>query len=255
MNADRFYKDISGENSVYSVAATPASSSVAHDSERKQESLSLSLAYATLNLRVQTILDEFREMQNRIRYLENEVSRLNTQVDDLSLGGNISYDYGGGNNNLGTGSSDMHLNTDSRRNNPVASSSTSKDRATSLQNEMTTNVDNGITSTNRNIIDGRHDHETRHYRHHHDYNHLNHRHHHDNQDSVPSTTMTHDHFSLHHHSSAKSDNAPFRVLEENLERGDIASTLNDDYGDDLYNDNSTEQYIDQLQAKREHHMP
>lgn len=37
-----------------------------------------------------------------------------------------------------------------------------------------------------------------------------------------------------------------RRLEDNLERGDIASTLNDDYGEELLFENSTEQYVDPL---------
>ncbi|CAG7817257.1 unnamed protein product [Allacma fusca] len=41
---------------------------------------------------------------------------------------------------------------------------------------------------------------------------------------------------------------PGRLLEENLERGDIASTLNDDYGDEPVVSNPTEEYADQLYA-------
>lgn len=46
-------------------------------------------------------------------------------------------------------------------------------------------------------------------------------------------------------STAASTAAGIRFLEENLERGDIASTLNDDYGEELF-ENSTEQYVDPL---------
>ncbi|ODN03171.1 Collagen alpha-1(XXVI) chain [Orchesella cincta] len=166
---DRFHRDFMNQNSIYSAPA-------------KELNSDISLAYATLSLRVQTILDEFREMENRIRLLENELSRLNTQVDDLTLSNNIAYDYSS------------------------ASGRDNKDGPT---------VGVPVSSNTH-------------------------------ASTFPSTTS--------HRHSVKTEST-FRVLEENLERGDIASTLNDDYGDELFFDNSTEQYIDQLQLKREHSSP
>lgn len=50
-------------------------------------------------------------------------------------------------------------------------------------------------------------------------------------------------------SVAKYDVILARKLEDNLERGDIASTLNDDYGEEQLFENSTEQYLDPLQRE------
>lgn len=132
-----------------------------------------------------------RDMRNRIRLLENELSRLNVQVDDITLSNNMAYDYG---NNMPSSTTENDVTTS--KDSPATGASISK------------------TVAGPNL-----------------------------QHPLPSSTVP-------HQTSVKTEGI-FRALEENLERGDIASTLNDDYGDDLYNDNSTEQYIDQLQLKRE----
>lgn len=238
---DRFqYKDYTNQNSVYSATSNSQQESVNPEGNTPQSSL----AYATLNLRVQTILDEFREMQSRIRYLENEVVRLNTHVDDLSLSTNFAYDYGTGNTNKDTKNSNQIISKDS----PLIPTITPTTSSTMTDDEDSYKERRNDDSR---VSGRRHHDDSNHYSHHH------HRHSHTNHHSETETsTVAPSQTQRNHqgHSPGKSENT-IRVLEENLERGDIASTLNDDYGDELYNDNSTEQYIDQLHTKREQYSP
>lgn len=244
---DRFqYKDYTSQNSVFS----PTSNSQQESGNPEGNTPQSSLAFATLNLRVQTILDEFREMQSRIRYLENEVARLNTQVDDLSLSTNFAYDYGTGSTNKDTKNSNQMISKDS----PMIPSTT----PTPTHSSTMTNDENNFNerSNDDSRISGRRHHDDSdhysHHPHHHRHSHTNHQPETEIETSTVAPSQTQQ--SHHGHSPGKSENT-IRVLEENLERGDIASTLNDDYGDELYSDNSTEQYIDQLHTKREQYSP
>jgi hypothetical protein len=66
--------------------------------------------------------------------------------------------------------------------------------------------------------------------------------------TIPSSDHRLTEVQYHHQNSEPNDKnlAPSRQFEDNLERGDIASTLNDDYGEESLFDNSTEQYVDPL---------
>lgn len=182
-----------------------------------------SLPISQFNVRLHSLMEGFKEMKTRIQQLEETVALLNVHINMISYGNSIDG-------------------------NQLSASSFSKDSDPEQMNDLKANSQE-IVTLNQQQNQLEESTPTNHVVH--PDNQPEHRHRHAH--NFPRNDHTSK--SYQHKHSSDPVITPLRVLEENLERGDIASTLNDDYGDDLNGDNSTEQYADQLQAKREHHSP